>query len=97
MLNLEPGMDFLQPATLLLDAIGVAAFAATGALTAARKDMDITGFCLLAIVTGIGGGTLRDLLLGITPVSWVGDPFAVFLCIGVAALTYGFYGRLQKM
>lgn len=97
MINLETGMEILQPATMILDALGVAAFAATGALTAARKDMDITGFALLAIVTGIGGGTLRDLLLGITPVGWVGDPFAVFLCIGVAVLTYAFYGRLEKM
>ena len=97
MLGLETGLEVLQPATLILDAIGVAAFAATGALAAARKDMDITGFALLAIVTGVGGGTLRDLLLGITPVGWVGDPFAVFLCIAVAALTYAFYGRLQKM
>jgi uncharacterized membrane protein YeiH len=96
-LNLETGLEVLQPATLVLDAIGVAAFAATGALAAARKGMDITGFALLAIVTGVGGGTLRDLLLGITPVGWVGDPFAVFLCIGVAAMTYGFYGRLEKM
>jgi uncharacterized membrane protein YeiH len=95
MLNFETGLQVLQPATLVLDAIGVAAFAATGALTAARKNMDITGFALLAIVTGVGGGTLRDVLLGITPVGWVGDPFAVFLCIGVAALTYVFYGRLQ--
>jgi uncharacterized membrane protein YeiH len=97
MLNLETGLEVLQPATLILDAVGVAAFAATGALVAARKGMDITGFALLAIVTGVGGGTLRDLLLGIAPVGWVGDPFAVFLCIGVATLTYAFYGRLHKM
>ncbi len=97
MIDLETGLEVLQPATLILDAVGVAAFAATGALAAARKGMDVTGFALLAIVTGVGGGTLRDVLLGITPVSWVVDPFAVFLCIGVAALTYAFYGRLQFM
>ncbi len=97
MISLETGLEVLQPATLILDAIGVAAFAATGALVAARKGMDITGFALLAIVTGVGGGTLRDLLLGITPVSWVSDPFAVFLCIGVAIVTYAGYGQLQFM
>ena len=96
-MDLETGLEILQPATMILDAIGVAAFAATGALAAARKDMDITGFALLAIVTGVGGGTLRDVLLGITPVGWVSDPFAVFLCIGVAAITYLGYGRLQFM
>lgn len=97
MISFETGFDVLQPATLILDAIGIAAFAATGALVAARKNMDITGFALLAIVTGIGGGTLRDLLLGIAPVGWVEDPFSVFLCIGVAVLIYTFYGRLEPM
>jgi uncharacterized membrane protein YeiH len=47
-----------------LDLCGVAVFAASGALTASRKQMDIVGFCLIATVTGIGGGTVRDLLLG---------------------------------
>jgi hypothetical protein len=58
---------------VMLDFFGVAAFAATGALVASRKEMDIVGFALLAAVTGIGGGTLRDLLLG-APVFWVAAP-----------------------
>ena len=47
-----------------LDWFGVAVFAVTGALVASRKQMDIFGFALLATVTGIGGGSVRDLLLG---------------------------------
>jgi uncharacterized membrane protein YeiH len=56
-----------------LDWFGVAVFAVTGALVASRKEMDIFGFALLATVTGIGGGSLRDLLLGV-PAFWVREP-----------------------
>ena len=58
----------------VLDLFGVAVFAVTGALVASRKQMDIVGFALLATVTGIGGGTLRDLVLGAQPVFWVREP-----------------------
>ena len=61
----------------ILDLFGVAVFAVTGALVASRKQMDIVGFALLATVTGIGGGTLRDLLLGFSPVFWVHQPIYV--------------------
>ncbi len=67
--------------------VGVGVFALTGALVAARKGMDPFGFALLATVTGIGGGSLRDMLLG-EPVFWVGEPTDVLICIGVAALTF---------
>ena len=53
-----------------LDYCGVAMFAATGALAASRKQVDIIAFLFLGIVTGVGGGTLRDLILG-EPVFWV--------------------------
>jgi uncharacterized membrane protein YeiH len=78
------------PAGLPFEAFGVAVFALTGALTAARKGMDPFGFALLATVTGVGGGTLRDLLLGTRPVFWVGDPTDVLVCLGIAALTFIF-------
>jgi uncharacterized membrane protein YeiH len=54
----------LDPLTLL-DYAGVAVFAATGALAASRKQLDIVGFVFLAAITGIGGGTLRDVILNI--------------------------------
>ncbi|MDX1606293.1 MAG: TRIC cation channel family protein, partial [Candidatus Competibacterales bacterium] len=53
----------------LLDLLGVGVFAASGALVASRKQLDLVGFGLVATVTGIGGGTLRDLLLD-RPVAW---------------------------
>jgi uncharacterized membrane protein YeiH len=71
-----------------LDVTGVAVFAASGALAASRKQMDIVGFVLIATVTGIGGGTIRDLLLGVAPVFWVVAPSYVFLCAGVAVLLF---------
>lgn len=55
----------------LLDWLGIVAFTITGALVASRNQMDVVGFILLGTVTGIGGGTIRDLLLGIHPILWV--------------------------
>jgi uncharacterized membrane protein YeiH len=77
-------------ATLImaLDLLGVGVFAITGALVASRKQMDLVGFALLATVTGIGGGTLRDLVLGLTPVFWVQQPIYVVICIVVAAIVF---------
>src|SRR3954451_16961542 len=71
----------------VLDGLGIVVFAVTGALVASRKQMDIVGFALLGVVTGVGGGTLRDLLLA-TPVFWVGEPTSVLICAGVAAITF---------
>jgi uncharacterized membrane protein YeiH len=65
-----------------LDYAGVTVFALTGALAAARDRHDIVTFWFFAVVTGIGGGTLRDLLIG-APVFWIGDP--TYLGIGLAA------------
>ena len=72
---------------MLLDFAGIAVFAASGALVASRKCLDPVGFALIATVTGIGGGTVRDLLLG-QPVYWVNQPSYVVLCVGVALAVY---------
>jgi uncharacterized membrane protein YeiH len=71
-----------------LDLCGVAVFAASGALTASRKQMDIVGFCLIATVTGIGGGTIRDLLLGQGAVYWIASPEYVLICIAAGVLLF---------
>lgn len=80
----------------MFEAIGVAVFALTGALVAARKGMDPFGFILLATVTGVGGGTLRDLLLD-RPVFWVQDPADVLLCSGVALVAWAVAFRRPGM
>ena len=57
----------------LLELIGTAAFAVSGALAASRKNMDIFGFGVLALMPAVGGGTIRDIIIGRTPVFWIDD------------------------
>lgn len=76
--------DFFQ----LLDYAGVAVFAATGALAASRKQLDIIGFLFLASLTGIGGGTLRDVLLDRLPIFWIEDGLYLGVTAGIAALLF---------
>ena len=59
--------------------IGVAVFAASGALAADRERFDVVGALFLAVAAGIGGGTLVDLLIGQTPVRWVADPTPLWI------------------
>jgi uncharacterized membrane protein YeiH len=73
---------------LTLDFLGTAVFAVTGALVASRKQMDIIGFMLLAVVTGVGGGSVRDTMLGALPVFWVGQPLYLGVCIAVAVAVF---------
>ena len=79
----------------LLDYAGVAVFAATGALAASRKQLDIIGFLFLASVTGIGGGTLRDVILN-TPVFWVANSSYVLICAAVAVLVFFSAHRVES-
>ncbi|WP_187969737.1 trimeric intracellular cation channel family protein [Aquibium microcysteis] len=72
---------------LAFDYAGVAVFAATGALAASRKELDIIGFVFMACVTGTGGGTLRDLILGV-PVFWTVNQDYILVCAAVAVIVY---------
>lgn len=74
-----------SPETVLgaLDFAGVAVFAATGALAAARERHDLVTFAFFAAITGVGGGTLRDLLIG-APVFWVQDWRYIAVCLAGA-------------
>jgi uncharacterized membrane protein YeiH len=78
----------LSTATAVLDWFGVIVFTITGALVASRKQMDVVGFALLGTVTGIGGGTLRDILLGELPVFWVREPAYLVKCVLVSRLVF---------
>ena len=72
-----------------LEMLGTAAFAVSGALAASRKRMDIFGFCVLALMPAVGGGTIRDILIDRVPVFWVSDNRYVAVAI-IAALVVFF-------
>ena len=95
-LALPAALPALLPATLppalphiigALDLAGVAVFALTGALLAARLRQTIVTMSFFALVTGVGGGSVRDLLIG-APVFWVHDPWIAPVCLGVAAIAW---------
>lgn len=74
----------------ILDYAGIGLFALTGGIVAARKGLDVFGGAVIGAVTGMGGGTLRDLLLGDLPVYWVAAPeYLLAALIGGVA---GYYG-----
>jgi uncharacterized membrane protein YeiH len=76
-----------------LDYAAVAVFGASGALAAARRKHDIVTFGFFAAVTGVGGGTLRDLLIG-APVFWVARPSYLGVCLAAAAAVWAIgWGR----
>jgi uncharacterized membrane protein YeiH len=80
---------------LLLDYSGVAVFAATGALAASRKQLDIVGFLFLSVVTGIGGGTVRDVILD-APVFWLTSSGYVLVCVVAGITVYFTAHRLES-
>ena len=79
-----------------LDLCGVAVFAVSGALEAARKQLDIVGFLFVAAVTGIGGGTLRDVLLDRGPVFWVHEPIYLWVTSIAAVATFLIAPHIQR-
>jgi uncharacterized membrane protein YeiH len=79
-----------------VDLVGVAVFAASGALVAARKRMDAVGFVLIGCLTGFGGGTVRDLLLGRTPVFWLAAPELVAVAAASSILVFFVAHHLQS-
>jgi len=70
-----------------LDLAGLAVFAATGALAAARRGQTLVTLAFFALITGVGGGTVRDLLIG-APVFWVQDRLAALVCLAMALLIW---------
>jgi uncharacterized membrane protein YeiH len=84
-----PVNEPLSASILAIMYFGDVVFAVSGALTAARYKMDVLGFVLIGTITGIGGGTTRDLLLGRT-VWWTQDPLELGLCVAAALITFIF-------
>lgn len=79
--------QILTPLLDWLDLAGVAIFALTGALVAAREKQTFVTLSFFALITGVGGGTVRDLLIG-APVFWIHDGWVAAICLGVALLAW---------
>ncbi len=82
-----PAFEAVRPLLSWLDMAGVAVFAVSGALAAARAKQTIVTFAFFAAITGIGGGTLRDLLIG-APVFWVGRSDYLGICLIAAGAVW---------
>jgi uncharacterized membrane protein YeiH len=74
----------------VFDLIGVAVFAVSGALAAGRKHLDLLGVIVLGLVTAIGGGTIRDLLLDRHPLFWLADPAYLIVIVAAALITVAY-------
>jgi uncharacterized membrane protein YeiH len=83
----EVPVPTLPQALVLLDLFGIAVFAVSGALLAAEKRQTVVTFIFFAVVTGVGGGTLRDLLIG-APVFWVHTNATLLICFAAALLVW---------
>ena len=80
-------MDKASAILPVLDLAGIAVFALSGALLAARLRQTFVTLAFFALVTGVGGGSVRDLLIG-APVFWVRDPWVAPVCLGVALIAW---------
>ena len=72
----------------LLELIGTVAFAASGSLTAMRRHMDLLGVIVLGVITSVGGGILRDLVVGLTPPRAFQDPIYLLVALGVSVVLF---------
>ena len=77
----------IGPALVYLDLAGIAVFALSGALVAAGKRQTLVTFVFFAVVTGVGGGTVRDLLIG-APVFWIEKNVILLICIAAALIVW---------
>ncbi|SDB45413.1 Uncharacterized membrane protein YeiH [Flavobacteriaceae bacterium MAR_2010_188] len=81
----------------IIDVLGTISFAISGVLIALHKRMDVFGVLIIAFVTAIGGGTLRDVLVGLTPVAWMSQMIYVYVIIGSTVFAVIFRKRLNYL
>ena len=80
----------------VIDILGTFAFAVSGAFSAMEKKLDPFGILVIAFVTAIGGGTLRDILVGNVPVNWMNNSVTIIVILGSAILAMLFSTTLKK-
>ena len=78
----------MEELLVFLELLGTAAFAVSGAMTALRRSLDPLGVVVLGLITAVGGGVLRDLLLGITPPKIFDDPLSVSIAVAVSVAAH---------
>lgn len=81
----------------ILNLVGTFVFAISGALTASSKKMDAFGAAVIAFITALGGGTLRDVLIGSQPVGWMEDTTYIYIVVGAVIFSYLFKNRIEKL
>lgn len=86
-------MDIIQ----IFDFIGTFVFAVSGVMTAIQKKFDVIGASIIGLVTAIGGGTLRDLLIGSTPVGWMQNEFYIYIILLAVPICYLFKRYIVKL
>lgn len=74
--------------TSILEIIGTIAFSVSGAVVGIKKKMDILGVVTMGIITAVGGGIIRDLLIGVVPPAAFRDPIYALIAIGVAVIAF---------
>ena len=86
--------ELRSPVFAMLDAAAVCVCAITGVLAARGKHLDIFGVTVVAVVSALGGGTIRDILLGVSPVFWISNPAGVVVALMTGWLTFAVSRRL---
>ena len=80
-----------------IDILGTFAFAISGALVASKKNFDLFGVIIIAFVTAVGGGMLRDLLINAHPVNWIGDLNYVWTILIAVLCTFLFKSKIEPL
>lgn len=81
----------------IIEIVGIFAFAISGVLVALKKRMDLFGILIIAFATSVGGGTLRDLLIGVTPVSWMTNIVYTYMILGGSIFGIVFRSKLNYL
>lgn len=86
----------IQTTVLVLDLFGTMAFAVTGAFKAIEHKADIVGIIMLATITGVAGGTIRDVMMGHFPPHSVSDPYYVIITVTTGTVIFFLHPKMQK-
>jgi uncharacterized membrane protein YeiH len=81
----------------ILNLVGVYVFAISGTLTAIYNKFDVVGATIIGFITALGGGTLRDILIGETPVGWMQDTVSLWVILAAVITSYVFRQSIQKL